>query len=1573
MNGNDYTKWPSKLQAIIQTQYSVVHSNEYRVPRLLKLHNTARGTLTPKIFEEFHTASYGMISSAGEGYRCACVERVRNKTNDTTTLFIRKSAFKHAVVRFVEDMVNEHDDENSTNYKTVFVTEPVIGFGTIFGSTIRMLTTPETHIDIKGSEGLMLYTNIKQDSETGLMFGVDKVLIGLEGIPRGSENLLHTRIIEAFINHFDELFTGDYMYQPGIVRINIELSEDLIKKFFKKHRLDYDWLKQMLKFNRPSMHSHHYQTDPSTLAYFVKFQDAAVELDADKAVDLSELTTPQKKKPGKEENSSRTDKFEMEVGMRIITAHSRANGLVPANTQGSVVKKNTTVTYITWDTEVLEEVIAQDTRSELAPIQATVFLDTETDKNMLAAATIANTDFLNINGWMNGMYNAGNDDEGEWTQQEDEANAEKFKLVTFNGAPVGRAALQLSPSAAAKIAEKRFSNAHKYTWGTQGLGTSVHAANKVVNTFGNNTVLSDKSDLKTNEKRNWIGRKGFNYMFGKQVPHSDFQFERSKWKVENVFDDESMNLSTQQNLPSSDPFFKDVDPRVMELIDDQFVVFKNVTPPIPDKVTPAEAQTVMQQQQQLPQFLKRAAPGFFGASKEMETEECEEELTESNKQRPEVYRFLNEACCTRRFNFEYVHPGKFGGRSAADSGCYNPATEDFLENGPQGSGIYDKATGQKLTKGVTIIKGVPQTQKEETRIVEAEKQEAAEETVRAQTEAVGGGLGGITNMASIIVSAALNLENTPFVGVRNDGRLISGPVLPQPHEWKQVKGMFTLVLKTALPLDSDYSYDNLGALHGRSQQELGVWIASVSPIAWPLIVPVPELAGEPQLLREILQTWPNAIAAHTDGFIYLKHSRMPDDTLSFNVKLLPKSADSGKKMFIKREHMKSASALKEAGTADMLSLLQHSPELSKFVFFPGVQMTDTFPFVKSEVEALCPYTTLAESVDTSKYIAFDSKGRQFKTLPSINDWPVPYGEKVLTGLFVLRSANVVARINEKKVVNAITAETILVSEAQPGADSLIAGVSTIRGVPIVHSDQLKPKSMASIHAVIHALNLSTKTQPDVAQAMFLSNLPEFSKEGGGGSANAGIDVVVGDEMDIMSKEMDTLKDIASKFKKYTSVPQKRLESEIKAVRGRVQRMQKVIQALTKTAKDHPMFSKVWINGLASQGSEIEKLREDIANIIELDLPQPIQSSVVLANCLEIDGSSGGGGGGGSGGISGGGTETLSDLISKTDAGGNASGPGGLNLEKIKEFRHILMALLVEYIYKDKMQKFNFAQFKLNGSELINIVDPEEENVFRTGMKASGVPRRGIQIVSANILKEGNAAACHLQAILFVINHENKSVAYLLNPAVVTVPHTTIDTFVQKSLQYVVRPQMGAVPRSCRTIAQADVFWPFLGLVLEIFNPDEAARLNASSNACMLLQKFVDEMLEISRRPGVDNSIRTAFVQIHTMQEKFTQCMSAPSSEQCRRFTWNLATLQKAQKEYAKGDYLTVYQMCSQVQHTNVSKQDVVDFFREVEQIANTSVVKSEAFTQTVCRRSRALAERNGVVKFEPAYALSVLN
>jgi hypothetical protein len=176
------------------------------------------------------------------------------------------------------------------------------------------------------------------------------------------------------------------------------------------------------------------------------------------------------------------------------------------------------------------------------------------------------------------------------------------------------------------------------------------------------------------------------------------------------------------------------------------------------------------------------------------------------------------------------------------------------------------------------------------------------------------------------------------------------------------------------------------------------------------------------------------------------------------------------------------------------------------------------------------------------------------------------------------------------------------------------------------------------------------------------------------------------------------------------------------------------------------------------------------------------------------------------------------------------------------------------------------------------------------------------------------------------------------------------------------------------VALADVFWPFLNMILEIFNPDEAAKLESNAGVCMMLQEYVDEMLAISRRPGVDNSIRVAFVQIHTMQEKFTRCMATPSSGACRNFTWSLPTLQKAQKEFAKGNYLAVYQMCSQVQHMNINKQDVIKFFSEVETLANSSVVKSDLFSQTLHRRTRALEERCGFSKSGgPMYALSILN
>jgi hypothetical protein len=325
------------------------------------------------------------------------------------------------------------------------------------------------------------------------------------------------------------------------------------------------------------------------------------------------------------------------------------------------------------------------------------------------------------------------------------------------------------------------------------------------------------------------------------------------------------------------------------------------------------------------------------------------------------------------------------------------------------------------------------------------------------------------------------------------------------------------------------------------------------------------------------------------------------------------------------------------------------------------------------------------------------------------------------------------------------------------------------------------------------------------------------------------------------------------------------------------------------------------------------------------------------------------------------SESLADLIFQSRQ---------LSIPKMREFRYMLMALLVEYLFKHKMQSFNFTKLKLNNSELLNVQDPEEEVIFD---RFTGVPKRGIQLVAANLIKEGDAISCHLQAILFVINHERRSVAYLVNPAAVIIAHESVQHFIEKTLQYSVRPQPGPPPSSCREITQSEVFWPFFNMVLEVFNPDEADKLPTNGNVCMMLQSFVDEMIAISRKPGVDNSIRTAYSQIHTMQEKLTRCRTNPTQEECRTSTWNVDALQKAQKEFAKGDYLTVYQMCSQIQHANVRRQEMGRFYQEILEIAHTSELPSTELTTSIERRAYGLCMRQGCVKSGPAHALSVLN
>jgi len=324
------------------------------------------------------------------------------------------------------------------------------------------------------------------------------------------------------------------------------------------------------------------------------------------------------------------------------------------------------------------------------------------------------------------------------------------------------------------------------------------------------------------------------------------------------------------------------------------------------------------------------------------------------------------------------------------------------------------------------------------------------------------------------------------------------------------------------------------------------------------------------------------------------------------------------------------------------------------------------------------------------------------------------------------------------------------------------------------------------------------------------------------------------------------------------------------------------------------------------------------------------------------------------------TKSLSDLIATHRTMDHA---------QTKEFRYMLMALFVEYMSKHKLQTFKFTKLRLNNNELVSLPDAEEGIIFE---RAVGLPKRGIELVCANIMKEGDPISCHMQAVVFVINHERHSVAYLVNPASVVIARETINRFIQSTLQYTVRAPPGPVPSDCRDISQSEVFWPFLTMALEVFNPDAAEKLNTNANVCIMLQNFVDEMVATSKKPGVDDGIRTAYTQIHIMQEKLSRCNSNPSNEECRKSTWNVEALQKAQKEFSKGNYLTVYQMCSQIQHANVAKQHVAHFFQEIHDLSTTSALPSDKMTHTLSRRNTALQMRAGCTKTSPAHALSVL-
>ena len=1495
-----HADWPEAVKKTINQHYIVLHNI---APASLKP-TLKSSSLTSKQFERFHKAGMGMICSDGNAYSCALVTEA---TDPTVTTYVHKQSHCHTARAGVYGATEG----------MVFIVEPFIGFGNITQATESELEQwiGETYWNaakdtVKGAVGAA------KERVQGALYGdkipvvelqATKQRVPLEhavGIPlkphvcvfsgdscmardsRPVTQVLHTfaqistkqtyaPFMKSIKEKFGSLFTGNNIFQPGGLCLAKE-DEESLKRYLNDRGFSnvYAALMGQPTATITSMQ----QQQPTTLAHIIgesAIRSARLKKDAT-------VPTPKPKN---------TNAFPLEDGMRVITAQPRCNGAVPVNTQGTVLKSDPV--YITWDNWVLEHVVAQYEKPDLVPIRANFVHESEREAEYVPAmVSVSDKDFPQITQIIGSIPS--------FLVEKPRHGAFHFSATAWDA--LSQSAVSLDED---EIGE--------YAWGGPGRGSAnhlKHLSTKTMNTFG--TQVEDPFKNHAVWRSVGQGRKN--------PPKGDFVAERRNIRVIDKPEEVKDNGFV---TPSSERFFASIDPQIMQKVDDKFVVFKNITPILQTQASKQEVEMM----QWLPALLmgygakKMYDKGVLGnikakmvgVSEEFEDATCEQiQPTELNKTTPGVYRFLNKHCCVSRFGLEYADSGITQG--PADSGCYNPQTDTHEQmNGEWG--IYNKQTGEKLTKGGAVLKEVPESEEQEgERIMEDERAEADAELP--------------TDMASIMVSASLNLDKTDFVGVRSDGRLIHAP-LPPPERWREMPGSFTLVLKNALPLDK--SFDVIASSSN------GRWISDVEPIHWPLVVPVPELAGDIAALQDVLNRWPQAVAAHSRGFVYIKHAKLEPYVIENR---LPKSTNPDDRMFIKGEYLRKQQGDKSAAKYESL---QYTSDLIPFVFFPGVQMAKDIPSTRSAVEALCPYTSIASQLPED-IIAFDSTGRQFKSLPAINDWRMENGEKVLTGMFVRRNAEVVARINSKAFVKSLTAETLLVADAQPDEDSLVASVSNVRGVPLVHEGQIRPKAIPSIHAAVQGLHLSTKRQSDVAKAMFLSRLPEFGR-----SDTDSSEMYLGDDMDIMGKEIDQIKDIASKFKKYKDIPQTRVADEISAVRSRIQRMKKVIQSLKKTADQHPMFNKVWINSLASQKSSLETLGKDIADIIEMDLPKEIQKDVLTSETTSLLSSSTS-------------LESLADLIRDNKS---------LSIPKMKEFKYMLMALLVDFIFRTMVQTFVFTKLKLNNNELHNVQDPEEEEVFG---RAVNVPRKGIQLVSANLMKEGDAIACHMQSILFVINHERRSVAYLVNPATVVITHETIERFARESLNnYSVRPQSGPLPTSCKDIPQADVFWPFFNFVLEIFNPDEADRVPSNPNVCMNLQEFVDKMINLSQNDAVNNSIRNAYSQIHTMQEKMARCRTNPTNEDCRNSTWSLEALQKAQKEFAKGDYLTVYQMCSQIQHENVRKKDMTKFHQEILLIAHTSALPSPQLTTSIKRRVDGLCMRQGCVKTGPAHALSVLN
>ena len=1008
----------------------------------------------------------------------------------------------------------------------------------------------------------------------------------------------------------------------------------------------------------------------------------------------------------------------------------------------------------------------------------------------------------------------------------------------------------------------------------------------------------------------------------------------------------------------SHPLFRGVHPRIVEAVLKSFVLITDRAPPAASKdLTPAEIEFVKQSWlSRLGNTARAAYDRVAGVATEdsvtgEELGGCDDVMpTEENRRNPRIYRFLNKDCCENKFGLKFADVSILQGRTAAESGCYNPDIGDHLGKSDDGRTVLLNAQGEPLAAG-----GPSKTDSSAGPSI---KMSAEEMTANA------------SELSNMMISAVLGMgPDSEWSGVRSDGRLLP-KTLPPLSSWQPQRGVLVLVRRDRLPGGTD-PLPEAELPTSVSDLSEDMVVVPCAPPDWPLVIPVPELKGNGKDLSAVCALWPECRAFHLRGFLYLSSPQLGSMPVGLLPPPAPHAAHEGHLdvLHVKKSFAGSHSAPEKR----RLPVLPYDTALNEYVFFPGVFIPDDVPSEQARGSPQAPFSALlSATVERPNILAVDTEGKLYGgPLPAVNDWVVRKGASVLSGLFVRRTARVQLRLREGVMARregegvGLTAETLVVSAAQHREESLTAASSKVRGVPLVSFQQLMPAHLPHVHSRLVANGGARGEQDKVATALFESRLSESLTGKGEGDTGlvkingaSGSGATAEDPSGMIQRDGERLRKLAEEMATLAREPLDRVAAEVVQVQERLGRLRASVQAMRSAAMQHPSVNSQMLANLESQRASLQSLAKTIKDIIDLEMPIEVQREVA----------------------------SRSSNMATEPAEGDSNiaalaRAGEMPQKRAPEFLFMLTAAMAQ-VLRDRHIPIRAVFLELvDGNSLRVYRDPH--GVLPSATGGSQQAPSGLQVIALNIASSPSEPFC-VQCILIAMDHGRKAYSILRNDAAgVAASDDAIQGLISGSaFPYQRSPVVANIPVDCGRVPNAETMWPMF-----LFNKAIAGSVafNASaSSTCTDFKEFcrlVFAVLDPDMRPGMSNTIRAAYSKIVALQAALRKCSSdatlCPWQDVTNGATVARDTLTNMQMAFAEGRYQETEALGSRVEVPITDSErrrqlPVASMFGSMRQAILDSPIPCTNMAQELLRREQGLNARAGCSRSIPNFPLSML-